>query len=66
MLWAAFVWPLLDAALTGWRHKLAKRLDQEEVMTVSLAQGLSLAQHERVAGLIHIGTETSVPPTARA
>lgn len=27
-----------------------------------LKQGLGLAAHERVAGLIHIGTETRVPP----
>lgn len=26
------------------------------------AKGLGLAEHERVAGLIHIGTETSAPP----
>ncbi|NSX56056.1 nitroreductase family protein [Parasulfitobacter algicola] len=25
-------------------------------------QGLGLAAHERIAGLIHIGTETSIPP----
>jgi len=27
-----------------------------------LAQGLGLADHETIAGLIHIGTETSAPP----
>ncbi|MCE8008703.1 nitroreductase [Aestuariivita sp.] len=38
--------------LSGWpSHDLAFR-----------AEGLGLAPHERVAGLIHIGTETSAPP----
>ncbi|MFG6559900.1 nitroreductase family protein [Sulfitobacter sp. 1A15299] len=27
-----------------------------------MEEGLSLAQHERIAGIIHIGTETAAPP----
>ncbi|KIN74822.1 nitroreductase family protein [Sulfitobacter guttiformis] len=52
---------LLNAALAaGWgANWLSGWVSHDREF---IAQGLNLAQHERVAGLIHIGTETSVPP----
>ena len=52
---------LLNAALaSGWgANWLSGRVSHDRAFCES---GLGLAPHERVAGLIHIGTETTAPP----
>lgn len=52
---------LLNAALAaGWgANWLSGWISHDPVFA---QQGLGLAAHERIAGLIHIGTETSAPP----
>jgi len=52
---------LLNAALaSGWgANWLSGRVSHDRAFCET---GLGLAPHERVAGLIHIGTETTAPP----
>lgn len=52
---------LLNAALaSGWgANWLSGWASHDRAFA---EQGLGLAAHERVAGIIHIGTETSIPP----
>ncbi|GAA6199413.1 nitroreductase family protein [Aquicoccus sp. SU-CL01552] len=52
---------LLNAALaSGWgANWLSGRVSHDRTFCET---GLGLAPHERVAGLIHIGTETTAPP----
>ena len=52
---------LLNAALaSGWGANWLSGWASHDRAFVE--QGLGLAEHERVAGIIHIGTETSAPP----
>lgn len=52
---------LLNAALAaGWGANWLSGWPSHD--PVFCAEGLGLAEHERIAGLIHIGTETSAPP----
>lgn len=52
---------LLNAALAaGWGANWLSGWASHD--RVFLAEGLGLADHETVAGLIHLGTETSTPP----
>jgi len=52
---------LLNAALaSGWGANWLSGWASHDA--VFCREGLGLLAHERVAGLIHIGTETSVPP----
>lgn len=52
---------LLNAALaTGWGANWLSGWASHDRRFVE--EGLGLAPHERVAGIIHIGTETSAPP----
>ncbi len=52
---------LLNAALAaGWAANWLSGWPSHD--RGFLREGLGLADHERVAGLIHIGTETSTPP----
>lgn len=52
---------LLNAALAaGWGANWLSGWASHD--TVFCQQGLGLAAHERIAGLIHIGTETNAPP----
>jgi nitroreductase len=52
---------LLNAALAaGWGANWLSGWPSHD--RIFMTQGLGLADHERIAGLIHIGTETSAPP----
>lgn len=52
---------LLNAALaSGWGANWLSGWPSHD--RGFMADGLALAPHERIAGLIHIGTETSAPP----
>lgn len=52
---------LLNAALAaGWGANWLSGWPSHD--RAFMAQGLGLAAHERIAGFIHIGTETSTPP----
>ncbi len=52
---------LLNAALaSGWGANWLSGWASHDA--TFREEGLNLAEHERIAGLIHIGTETSAPP----
>jgi len=52
---------LLNAALSaGWGANWLSGWPSHD--RLFMEQSLDLAPHERIAGLVHIGTETSVPP----
>jgi nitroreductase len=52
---------LLNAALAaGWGANWLSGWPSHD--RTFLTQGLNLAPHERIAGIIYFGTETSVPP----
>ncbi|MEP2027283.1 MAG: nitroreductase family protein [Paracoccaceae bacterium] len=52
---------LLNAALaSGWGANWLSGWPSHD--RIFMTEGLNLAAHERIAGLIHIGTETTTPP----